>query len=211
MPVPPSWPASLPQFPRREAFNGGPLDSRASFSTDYGPPITRARTTANPEVYDATFRNLRLTALQVFKAFVATDLSGGVKAFSWRDPVYGDPALWRILGNSPKLYDILARGADLHDLTLKLMRLPGTPWWAPYVRPAASRVPQVVADWNAGVYGIGGAKVLASALPAVAGTFDVYSVSTSDVETFTAGVVITAGGIPATAPGGVKRRVYFTP
>lgn len=211
MPVPPNWPATLPQFPRREAFSGGPLDSRASFSTDYGPPITRARTTANPETYDATFRNLRLTALQVFKAFVAGDLAGGVKAFSWRDPVYGDPALWRILGTSPKLYDVLARGADLHDLTLKLMRLPGTPWWAPYVRPGASKVPQVVADWDAGVYGIGGSKVLASALPAVTGTFDVYSVSSTDVETFTAGVVITAGGIPATAPALTKRRIYFTP
>ena len=72
-------------------------------------------------------------------------------------------------------------------------------------------VPQVVADWDAGVYGIGGAKAAASALPAVTGTFNVYSVSTSDVETYTAGVVITAGGIPSTAPALVKRRIYFTP
>ena len=211
MAVPPNWPVAMPQFPRREAFNGGPLDTRASFDTEYGPPITRARTTANPETFDATFRNLRLTALQAFRTFIATELGGGIKAFSWRDPVYGDPALWRILGNGGRLFDVLPRGADLHDLTLKLMRLPGTPWWAPYVRPGASVVPQVVADWNAGVYGIGGAKVLASALPAVTGTFNVYSVSSTDVETYTAGVVITAGGIPATAPALTKRRVYFTP
>lgn len=211
MPVPPSWPTAMPQFPKREAFNGGPLDTRASFSTEYGPPITRARTTAAPETFDATFRNLRLAAVQAFRAFISTDLAGGVKSFSWRDPVMGDPALWKILGNGGRLFDLLPRGADLHDLTLKVMRLPGTPWWAAYVRTAASVVPQVVADWDAGVYGIDGAKVLASALPAVAGTFDVYSVSTSDVETFTAGVVIAPGDIPATAPGGVKRRVYFTP
>ena len=49
--------------------------------------------------------------------------------------------------------------------------------------PGASVVPQVVADWNAGVYGIGGAKVLAGGALAVAGTFNVSSVSTSDVET----------------------------
>lgn len=211
MPVPPSWPVALPQFPRREGFNGGPLDTRVSFDPEYGPPITRARTTAIPETFDATFRNLRLTALQALKSFIATDLAGGVKAFSWRDPVYGDPALWRILGNGSRLFDVVARGADLHDLTLKLMRLPGTPWWAPYVRPGASVVPQVVADWNAGVYGIGGAKVLASALPAVTGTFNIYSVSSTDVETYTAGVVIGAGDIPATAPALTKRRIYFTP
>lgn len=211
MPVPPAWPTAMPQFPRREGFNGGPLDTRANFATEYGPPILRARTTAAPETFDATFRNLRLVAVQAFKTFLSADLAGGVNSFSWRDPVFGDPALWKILGNGGRLYDLLPRGADLHDLTLKLMRLPGTPWWAPYVRPAASVVPQVVADWDAGVYGIGGAKVLASALPAVTGTFNVYSVSTTDVETYTAGVVITAGGIPATAPGGVKRRVYFTP
>jgi hypothetical protein len=211
MPVPPNWPVAMPQLPRREGFNGGPIDSRAVFDTEYGPPITRARTTANPETFDAAFRNLRLTALQAFKAFIATDLAGGVKSFAWRDPVFGDPALWKILRNGERLYDLVPRGADLHDLTLKLMRLPGTPWWGPYVRPGASVVPEVVADWTAGVFGIAGSKVAASALPAVTGTFDVYSVSTSDVETFTAGVVITAGGIPATAPALTKRRIYFTP
>jgi len=210
MPVP-NWPAGLPQFPKREAFSGGPLDSRASFETEYGQPITRARTTANPETYDATFRNLRLTAVQLFRSFIATELAGGVKSFSWRDPVVGDVALWRILGNGGRLYDLMARGADLHDLTLKLMRLPGTPWWAPYVRPGASVVPQVVADWNAGVYGIDGAKVVAGALPAVAGTFNVYSVSSTDVETYSAGVVIAPGDIPTTAPALTKRRIYFAP
>jgi hypothetical protein len=211
MPVPPAWPVAMPQLPRREGFNGGPLDTRASFSTEYGPPILRARTTAAPATFDATFRNLRLTAVQAFRSFLADDLAGGVNAFSWRDPVFGDPALWKILGNGGRLYDLLPRGADLHDLTVKLMRLPGTPWWAPYVRPGQSVVPQVVADWDSGIYGIAGGKVAASALPSVTGTFDVYSVSTGDVESFTAGVVIGAGDIPATAPGGVKRRIYFTP
>jgi hypothetical protein len=211
MPVPPNWPASLPQFPKREAFNGGPLDTRANFAPEYGPPILRARTTAIPRTFDATFRNLKLVQVQAFQAFIDADLGGAVKSFSWRDPVMGDPALWKILGNSGRLFDLLPRGADLHDLSMKMMRLPGTPWWAPYVRPGASVVPQVVADWNAGVYGIGGSKVLASALPAVTGTFNVYSVSSTDVETYTAGVVITAGGIPATAPALTKRRIYFTP
>jgi hypothetical protein len=211
MAIPPSWPAGMPLYPMREAFSGGPLDTRARFQTELGVPITRPRTSSDAETYDATFKNLKLAQIATFRAFVNTDLARGTRSFVWRDPVMGDVALWRILGNGERLFDVLARGADLHNLTLKLMRLPGTPWWAPYVRPGATVVPQVVADWNAGTYGIGGAKVVASALTAVAGTFNVYSVSSTDVETYTAGVVITPGDIPATAPVLTKRRVYFTP
>lgn len=211
MAVPPSWPAALPQAPRSQGFNGGPQDSRAKFQTDYGPPIMRNRTTADPRLFDATFPNLRLAALNAFDAFYETDLARGVLPFAWRDPVRGDVALWKIVGSGDLAYSVTARRGDLHDLQLKLMRLPGTPWWAPYVRPGSAVVPQVVADWDAGVYGIAGAKVAASALPAVTGTFNVWSLSTSDVETYSAGVVIAAGDIPATAPSLVKRRVYFTP
>jgi hypothetical protein len=209
MPVPPYWPVALPQFPRRDSWTGGPQDSRVQFQPSYGPPLQRARTTADPETWDGIFRNLKQADLLVLRAFVADDLARGTLAYSWRDPVFGDAALWRILGDGQRLYALTARGANLHDATLRLMRLPGSPWWGPYLRPAASRVPDVVADWDAGVYGIAGAKVAASALPLVAGTFDVYSTSTSDVETVALAQVITAGGIPATAPGSVKRRVYF--
>ena len=207
----PNWPADLPQFPQRQGFSGGPVDTRVKFETEYGPPITRNRTTANPETYDATFRNLRLTSVAAFKTFYTTTLGGGVRNFAWRDPVTGDAALWKILGNGARAFDIVARGADLHDLTLKLMRMPGVPWWAGYVRPGESVVPDVVADWDAGVYGIAGAKVAAGALPAVTGTFNVWSVSSTDVETYSAAVVIGAGDIPATAPALTKRRVYFAP
>ena len=206
-----NWPASLPQFPWDQSFNGGPRDTRARFDSEYGPPILRNRTTANPEVFDAAFRNLSLVEISAFRTFYQTDLGNGVAAFSWRDPVRGDPALWKIVGNGELAFTITPRRGDKHDLTLRVMRMPGLPWWASYVRAGLSVVPQVVADWNAGVYGIGGAKVAASALPAVTGTFNVYSVSTTDVETYSAGVVISAGGIPATAPALVKRRVYFTP
>ena len=207
----PNWPAALPQFPKRDEFTGGPVDSRVRFKTETGPPSFRARTTADPELYDATFRNLRQADLATFRAFYSQSLTRGTRSFSWRDPVYGDAALWKIMGQGELAYSVVARGADLHDMSLKLMRMPGAPWWGPYLRPAESIVPQVVADWDAGVYGVGGQKRPASALPLIAGTFNVWSVSTSDVETYSAGVVITAGDIPATAPGGVKRRVYFTP
>ena len=192
----PHWPVVMPQYPKREAFSGGPLDTRARFSTEYGPPILRARTTADPEVYDATFRNLRLAQLTAFRTFYRDTLNRGAKSYSWRDPVYGDAALWKILGDGEKAYNVIARGADLHDLSLKLMRMPGTPWWAPYVQAGSSQVPYVVADYANGVYGVSGQKVVASDLAAVTGTFDVLTLDFADVETIQAGRVLT--GAPRT-------------
>lgn len=206
-----NWPASLPQFPRREAWTGGPQDTRAKFEPDVGPPIVRRRVTEDAEIYDGQFRNLKGAQMATLRGFVKATLKGGALSYSWRDPVYGDAALWRLLGSGERLYDVTARGADLHDVAVRLMRLPGSPWWGIYLRPSASVVPYVVADWTAGIYGIDGVKVLASALTALAGTFDVYSTSTADVETVALAQVITPGGIPATAPGSVKRRVYFAP
>lgn len=207
----PNWPAGLPQFPRSQAFNGGPQDSATRFQPEYGPPILRRRTTANPQVYDATFPNLSAAELAIFEAFFDDDLVGGAVSFAWRDPIRGDVARWMILSNGDLSYSITPRRGGLNDLSLRMMRLAGAPWWASYVRSGSSVVPQVVADWDAGVYGVGGEKVAASALPAVSGTFNVWSLSTSDVETYSAGVVIAAGDIPASAPSLVKRRVYFTP
>lgn len=210
MPVP-YWPASLRQQPQRGSWTGGPQDSRVRFDPDYGPPLQRRRTTADAKVYQAVFGQMTGAQRATFDAFYQTDLAGGVLSFCWRDPVLDDVAMWRILGSGQQAYEFAAQGADRHALTLQLMRLPGAPAFAPYLRAGSSKPPEVVADWFAGVYIIGGKKVVASALTAVAGTFDVYSTSSTDVETFAAAQVITAGGIPATAPALTKRRVYFLP
>lgn len=205
----PSWPASLPQTPRRQSWTGGAQESRATFQPDYGPPVVRRRTTGDAMLYECVFPQMSGAQRAAFVNFWHVDLQGGSLSYSWRDPVLGDVARWRILGGSGRAWDFTALGADLHDLSLSLMRLPGTPWWAAYVRPNENEVPVVVADWNAGVYGYEGNRVAASALPTISGTFDVWSVSTSNVETFAAAQVIAAGGIPATAPLNVKRRTYF--
>ncbi len=210
MPVP-YWPAAMRQTPQRGSWTGGPQDNRAKFEPEYGPPILRRRTTAETEIWQGLFPNLNGTMRAAFRGFWADDLAGGSLAFAWRDPVTDEVALWRILGSGDRAYDMAHRGAGLSDLTVQLMRLPGTPWWAPYVRAGSSKPPQVVADWNAGIHGIDGRRVPASALPAVAGTFDVWSLSTAGVETFAAAQVITPGGIPATAPALTRRRTYFLP
>ena len=205
----PSWPAALPQTPQRQSWTGGPQDSRATFTPDYGPPIQRRRTTGDTMQYDAVFPQMRGATRAIFEAFWDNDLAGGVLAYSWRDPVSGAPFLWRIAGGSGRAWQFASRGADLHELTMSLVRLPGQPWWAPYVRPGTNEVPRIVADWNAAVYGTDGLTVAATVLPTLSGTYDVWSLSTGDVETFAAAQVIAPGDIPAAAPVGVKRRSYF--
>lgn len=153
MPVP-NWPVSLRQQPRRGTWTGGPQDSRATFEPEYGPPLHRRRTTADPVVYDGVvFPNLSGVQAAAFDAFWQNDLSGGALAFAWRDPVTDAPALWRIIGGGKTAYSIAARGANLHDLSLNLMRLPGSPWWGPYLRPASSIVPVLVLDFLGQKYG----------------------------------------------------------
>lgn len=207
----PYWPASLRQQPRRESWVGGPQDTRASFKPDVGPPIQRRRVTGDAEIYEAVFSQLTGAMRTAFKAFYATDLAGGTAKYCWRDPVLDDVALWRILGSGEAGYSLTARGADRHDLSLRLMRLPGTPWFAGYMRAGSSKPPYVVADYVAGVFGIDGAKTTAAAVALVAGTFNMYRTSTSDVEVFTPNEVVAAGGIPATAPALTKRIVAFLP
>ncbi len=208
----PHWPVSLPQKPRRGTWNGGPRDFRRRFQPEVGPPIFRRGTTAEVMAYSQVlFPNITAAQRTVWETFYNTTLAGGTLPFSWRDPDTDAPGLWVIDGGDLG-YSMVNRGADLRDLTVNLIRRPGTPWWAPYMRPNENRVPKVVADYTGSVFGVDGIRTAASAVAAVAGTFDVYTTATpSGVVTEQLSRVVTAGQIPATAPGGVSRIVAFIP
>lgn len=210
MPVP-YWPPAMPQKPWTEAWTGGPQDTRAAFEPDVGDPLFVNRTTADVELYEATFRQVRTAQLVAFEAWVKTTLSRGTLAWCWRDPISDVACLWKFAKAGPTLYRKTGRRADLHDLAFSLVRKAGVPWWSGYLRSGESRPPQIVADWNGGVFGYDGNKVAASVMPTLSGSFDVVSVSTSDVVTYATAQVIAVAGIPATAPLNVKRRIYFIP
>jgi hypothetical protein len=152
MPVP-YWPPAMRQTPQRGSWTGGPQDARAKFEPEYGPPLMRRRTTAETEIWQGMFPNLTATMRTAFRTFWATDLSGGALAFAWRDPVTDEVAMWRILGSGDRAYDMAHKGAGLSDLTVQLMRLPGTPWWAPYVLAGMSLPPLLVLGFQAQAYG----------------------------------------------------------
>lgn len=206
------WPVSLPQKPRRGTWNGGPKDFRRKFQPEIGPPLFRRGSTAEVMAYSqVVFPNLDAAQRTAFETFYATTLAGGTLPFSWRDPDTDVPGLWIIEGGDLG-YSLSNRGANLRDLTLNLIRRPGTPWWSPYLRPNSSRVPYAVADYTGSVFGVDALRTAASAVAAVAGTYDVYTTATpSGLVTEELAHVVVAGDIPATAPGGVSRIVAFIP
>lgn len=207
----PVWPAALPQTPQRGSFSGGPQNARVSFQPDRGPPIDRLGDTAETLRKTAVFPQIRTAALEVFRAWFSTDLRRGTLPFAWRDPIDGFAWRWKIVGEDLD-YEEASRGASLHDLTLRLVRLPGRPWWQPYCTTTGNlRLPYVVADYAGGVFGVDLARTPASAVAAVAGTFDLYTTATVGAVTEELAHVVIAGDIPATAPVGVARILGYLP
>lgn len=197
-------------MPARGRWSGGPRDERAVFSPEIGPPISRRRTTGETRAFEATFANFTGAMRASFEAWFRDHLQGGVKRFSWRDPVSDEIALWQIVSGGDLAYSFTAQGADRHQLSLNLLRMPGTPWWAPYALAGDNRAPYAVADYAGSVFGVEGARSTAAEVAAVAGTFDVYTTDGSGT-TAELNHVLIAGDIPATAPGTITLIRAFVP
>lgn len=150
------WPASLPQFPQRGGWNGGPADARVAFKPDIGPAITRRRTTIPVRSFEALFPNLDSAQVGTFEDWVEQDLVEGTAWFLLVDPIRLVARRWMITPSEDQLYELNAKGARLTDLTIRLTEVPGTPWWLPYVEVATTgriTVPAFIYDDGAGVYG----------------------------------------------------------
>lgn len=207
----PHWPLGLRQMPRRGTWAGGPKDARRVFQPDVGPPLMRAASTAEVMIYaNAVFPNFSQAQRALFETFWRVDLARGALPFSWREPESNAPGLW-LIGSGETGYVFNSKGAGLSDLTVTLIRKPGTPWFAPYMLAGFARVPAVVADYTGSVFGVDGKRSLAAAVALVAGTYDVYTISTAGLVTTALAAAITAGDIPASAPMDVARIVAFLP
>lgn len=206
------WPTGLRQKPQRGSWTGGPRDQRRSFQPDVGPPLMRPGSTADVMVYSgAVFPNLSPAMRLIWEEFWTVTLQRGSLPFSWRDPETDAPGLWCVAPGELG-YSLASKGAGLSDLTLSLIRRPGAPWWGAYLRDGENRVPYAVADYAGSVFGVAGVRTAASAVAAVAGTYDVYTTATpSGVVTEQLAEAVLAGDIPATAPGGVAKIVAYLP
>jgi len=195
------WPTSLPQSVQM-GFSAQAGDARHVFESDVGEPISRPRTTGAIEAYEAAI-TLTGDDIAAFSTFFHTDLSQGTQRFIFRDPDDGAVRWWKFAA-PPRRQVPISRVAQI---SMSLLKLPGTPWFADYVPAGVSRVPYFVADYANAAYGIDGETVAASALPTIAGTYLVERTTatavTSAIET------LVATDIPATAPGTTTKILGF--
>lgn len=207
----PYWPEDVPSCPERHRATGGPIEARVGFQPERGPEITRPGTTARWEEWSVPMAPFTLAQFNAFETWFDADLSRGSKAFAWRHPITDVIGLWRFkTGQRPYEVGQTAKGYVLVSFTA--LRQPGTPWWSPYVRAGENRVPYAVADYANSVFGVDGLRTAASAVALVAGTYDVYTTATpSGIVTEQLSRVLTAGQIPASAPGGVSKIVAYLP
>lgn len=204
------WPLGIPQKPAAGRVSGSVVDTRAEFGTDAGVPITRPRTSGAPELFQVTLvPMLNQGEFDVFRRWVASDLGQGASRFVWRDPLTNEVRFFKLAGGERRLYQVerIETRPARTRVQMTVMMLPGVPWFADYVPQDSSRVPDFVADYGEGVYGVAGKKVAASALEDIAGE---YFTVTTDAAAVTRKVeTLTAGDIPETAPAGVSSIIGF--
>lgn len=206
----PVWPPTLRQFPRRRSWTGGPRDERVTFEPDRGPPIDRVGATAQTFEMAGLFPNLSDAQRAEFIRWFREDLAMGTRWYAWRDPVTLEVALWKIITDQ-QAFSFTSNGAGWHDLSLRVMRRAFTPWWGEYCATGPIlRPPAIVADYAGSVFGVDLARTPASSVAAASGTFDVVT-TTGGVATLQAGVAVSPGGIPATAPAGVASVMAYVP
>ena len=118
----PVWPATLPQTPLVDQWNGGPQRNKVSFQPEIGPPIVRRRGTSSLEIWEGTLPPMTAAQLVIFRAFFSDDLFDGTIAFNWTDPIKGDTGLWTFSDGDPP-YKITATAASMYNVSFKLLRI----------------------------------------------------------------------------------------
>lgn len=206
---PPVWPEAFLQSPDRRGWDGAPLDDRAVFEPDAGPPLARARTTGATWSFQGRFATVSDAELGPFLTFWEETLVAGTRPFLFRDPRTGGLRRWLFAPVRGLRVSRLHPGwSDVH---VTLLQLPGTPWYAGYVPAGPVLLPAWVADWSRGVHGVGAARRPIEDLAAVSGTFDILISADDGTLNWSAGTVIGAGDIPAVAPSGVDWWAGFAP
>ncbi|PTV94015.1 hypothetical protein C8J27_11066 [Rhodobacter aestuarii] len=135
------WPKGFLQTPKKQSWTGSPFETRAIFSPEVGAPLYRARTTAEAWTFRGIFPLADEAERAAFWAFWA-ETYRGVLDFLWRDPADGKVRRWKFAAQEPVSETNIT---GLHwDISVQVIRLPSTPWWAwlmpegPLVAPLAA-------------------------------------------------------------------------
>lgn len=206
------WPAGFLQRPAT-GWEMAPFDTRAVFDPDTGPPLMRARVTA--EAWSARFQFPRLTADE-YAAFLAFwELIGrGALPFLWRDWNDGGVRKWIMAAADP--LRVSKPLTTRWDITLSMVRLPSTPWWATLIPPDRLVAPVAAYDLQRGLYHNGAAQVGAGAaisgtpgIIAAHGLSDVRLLTTGGAATVLLGQTLTADWWPSSPPPSLASITVF--
>jgi hypothetical protein len=196
-----AWPLPLNYRPLIENARGGPVAMTRRFQPEVGiDTIERRAVTARAESWGSL-------------SFVIEGEVDNATFDEWFHDTIGQPFIFRhprtgVIGEWKITSDVDYRNLRDHDyvVTMDMIMLPGTPWYAPYVPGGQVRIPYFVADYGSSVFGVDGARGVVGDLADVAGTFDVWTVRTNGSNSFGT-VTYTAGTVPSTAPVGVSKLI----
>ena len=209
----PCWPAAFMQTPSRRGWETAPLETRAVFDPETGPPMMRARVTAETWSARGIFPLATVAERTAFLTF--WELIGrGAKPFLWRDPDGGAVRKWVAAPGDPLR---MAKVTPVRwDITLSLLRLPSTPWWATLIPPDRLVAPKAAYDMARGLYHNGTAQVGAAAaisggpgIIAAHGVSDVRLLTTGGAATVLLAQTLTAGWWPPSPPPSLASIAVF--
>lgn len=200
-----AWPLANNFVPMIQGASGGPVAIKRTFEPSVGiDTIERPAVTARMErwtnlsfIVETKFEN------DLVESWFYDTIGQGAKSFIFRHPRTGDLGEWKIT-TDPVFSNI---SEDKYIITVDMIKLAGTLWFAPYVPTGSIRIPRFVADYDGDVYGVDGARGVAADLADVSGTFEVWTTFTDGRHAF--GTKTYSGDVPLTAPTGVSRLVGF--
>jgi hypothetical protein len=196
-----AWPLPFNYKPQIEGARGGPVAMLRRFQPEVGiDSIERRAVTARAE----TWRSLSFTIEGEVDNQMFDD---------WFHDTVGQPFIFRhprtdVIGEWKITSDPEMRNLRDHDyvVTLDMIMLPGTPWFASYVPGGQVRIPYFIADYGSSVFGVDGVRGVVGDLADVAGTFDVWTIRSSGSNSFGT-VTYLAGEVPSSAPSGVSKLI----
>lgn len=201
-----AWPLADNFAPLIQGASGGPVAVKRTFEPAVGiDSIERPAVTARMERWtNMSFVVLTRFENDLFENWFYDTIGQGAKSFIYRHPRTGEIGEWKI--TTDPVFSNIAE--DRYIITVDMIKLAGTPWFAPYVPSGLIRVPYFVADYANDVYGVDGARGVAADLGDVSGTFDVWTVTTASKHRF--GITTYDGDVPQSAPTGVASIVGMT-
>ncbi|MBR9764148.1 MAG: hypothetical protein GYB53_11640 [Rhodobacteraceae bacterium] len=139
------WPTAVPSR-ILSSTTAGRQDDRASFQPEIGPAKMRPRSTGRTMQISVTFDRWTAAQLASFEDWYDANQSA---RFHMRDPITGAPARFQIAAGEEQAYQLAGR-----QVSMNLVRMPGSPWWGGYV-PRCSHVPPLmVADYAGEVFAL---------------------------------------------------------